>query len=295
MTESHVLASLAARLTRRDRALARAVWRYRVLTSHQIGEAFFDSGDAARKRLLSLAHMGILERFQPNLPVGTGTAPFHYVLGPQGAAILASEDGVELSQFGYRRDRALAIAYSSRLVHTVGVNGVATALAAFTRKVASAYLLSWWPEHRCVTVWGEIAKPDAYCRWSENDQTLDFFLEYDTGTEPLGRVAAKLDGYARLTETTGIVTPVLFLVATERREANLRQKLLRQPAHMFVPVATGCRSALAGLVDDGPAGELWLPTDATAPRQRLAALSLAWPDLGTRQPVANDPGEGGGA
>jgi hypothetical protein len=131
-----------------------------------------------------------------------------------------------------------------------------------------------------------------YCRWREDDLVLDFFLEYDTGTEPLGRVAAKLDDYARLTESTGIVTPVLFLVASERREANLRQRLLRQAAHMLVPTATGCRSQLT---EDGPAGAVWLPTDVASPRCRLATLSEAWPGLGQTHHSSPAEAEGEGA
>ncbi|NRQ38784.1 replication-relaxation family protein [Nonomuraea sp. NN258] len=284
--------TLAARLTSRDRSLLRAIWDFRVLTSHQIAEAYFDSSDAARKRLLTLAQIGALERFQPNLPVGAGTAPFHYVLGPNGATVLAAEDGIEPGQLGYRRDRVLAIAYSSRLAHTVGVNGVATSLIHAARRGPSGQLTAWWPEHRCTKVWGDTARPDAYGRWSDDDGMLDFFLEYDTGTEPLGRVAAKLDDYARLTEATGIVTPVLFLVATERREANLRERLLQQPAHMFVPVATACRSSLAGSPDGGLAGGLWLPTDSPAPRRRLGALAQTWPDIGpSHQPATDVPQE----
>lgn len=292
MIQPHVLTALAARLTSRDRVVLRTVWDFRVLTSHQVGEAFFDSSDAARKRLLALAQMNALERFQPNLPVGAGTAPFHYVLGPNGATVLATEDGVEPGKFGYRRDRAISIAYSSRLRHTVGVNGVATALMGTARRNAATELVSWWPEHRCTSVWGDVARPDAYGRWREDDLVLDFFLEYDTGTEPLGRVAAKLDDYARLTEATGIVTPVLFLVSGERRETNLRQRLLRQPAHMLVPTATGYLSGLTTSLEGDLAGELWLPTDATSARCRLAALSKAWPGLGTTHHSSPTEGEG---
>lgn len=290
MIESHILAILGTRLTDRDRIIARAVWKYRVLTSYQLAEAFFDSTDAARKRLLGLAHMGVLERFQPPLPMGAGTAPFHYVIGPNGAAVLASDEGVEPGNFGYRRERVLSIAHSQRLTHNVGVNGVATALIGFARRVREAELISWWPEHRCATVWGEIAKPDAYGRWYERDLAIDFFLEYDNGTEPLDRVIAKLNGYARLAESSGIVTPVLFLVPGERRETNLRQKLARHPAHQVVPIATGNRSVLAGQVDEGPAGALWMPIESAIERRRLAELALAWSNLGPmRQPVPNEP------
>lgn len=52
-----------------------------------------------------------------------GTAPYHYVIGETAAAVLASEDGVDLCDFSYRRDRVIGIAFSSSLAHTVGTNG----------------------------------------------------------------------------------------------------------------------------------------------------------------------------
>ncbi len=285
-----VLASLAVRLTPRDRKVLRAVWEHRVLTSPQITQLFFESDAATRKRLLILHHMGVLERFRPNRPIGSGAAPYHYVLGAAGAAVLASEEGIEFAALGYRRDRALGVAHNQRLTHTVGVNDFYADLTGFARRQENARLVTWWPEHRCTALWGEAARPDGYGRWSEDGHTLDFFLEFDTGTEPLARVAAKLGGYAALARSSTIVTPVLFFVHSGRREANLRTCLQAHKAIDFVPIATASRSSLAGSLDDGPAGELWLPLDTRTPRLRLSWLALHWPHLGRRD--ISEPPEG---
>lgn len=279
-----MLIELAVRLTDRDRQLIRLIHEFRVLTSPQVSEMFFDTDDAARRRLLTLTRMGILERFRPNLPPAMGTAPYHYVIGETAAAVLASEDGVDMANFGYRRDRVTGIAFSSQLAHTVGTNDIAASLYGYARRHPGAEVIIWWPEHRCTKEWAPTARPDAYARWSEDGHRIEFFLEYDTGTEPLDRVAHKLEGYAELTEATRIVTPVLFWVQGDRRETNLRKKLKQHPAHMFVPVATGHAAALDHLVNDGPAGALWLPTDTDGPRHRLAYLAQHWPGLGPQQP-----------
>ncbi|MEQ4720907.1 replication-relaxation family protein [Nonomuraea sp. B19D2] len=284
-----MLGELAIRLTQRDRTLIRLLHGFRVLTSPQVSEMFFDTDDAARRRLLALTRMGILERFRPNLPPAMGTAPYHYVIGETAAAVLASEDGVDLSDFGYHRDRVLSIVYSQRLAHTVGTNGIAASLYGFARRHPDAELTAWWPERRCSAEWGSMARPDAYGRWTEGPHSIEFFLEYDTGTEPLDRVAHKLDGYAKLTESSRIVTPVLFWVQGERREANLRKKLKHHPGNMFVPVATGHSATVDGTVDDGPAGARWLPTDVEGPRCRLAELAKHWPGLGPQ--AAPEPSE----
>ncbi|MEU7894204.1 replication-relaxation family protein [Nonomuraea sp. NPDC049152] len=270
-----VLTSLAVRLTPRDRRILRAIWTHRVLTSHHIQRLYFDTDAATRKRLLILTHMGVLERFRPNQPIGSGAAPYHYVLGAAGAAVLAAEDGVDYATFGYRRDRVLAIAHNQRLGHHVGVNTFFTDLAWHSRHSADAELLKWWPEHRCTAMWGESARPDGYGRWSENGLTLDFFLEYDNGTEPLDRVSAKLNGYAALALATTIVTPVLYSLHSNRRETNLRTRLRTDLA----PVATATRTA-----EDSPAGPIWLPLESTGPRLCLAELAHHWPHLGRTTP-----------
>jgi protein involved in plasmid replication-relaxation len=198
----------------------------------------------------------------------------------------------------WRQWHAFAIAFSSRLPHTVGANGIFTALAAAARTSGGqAALQCWWGERRCAATWGEHARPDGYGRWSEQPPgrppvAVDFFLEYDTGTEDLPRLIGKLAGYAALAARTGMTTPVLFWLPTARREAALRARLAGPPPHGTpgasaaqvpgVPVAT----AAPGTGADGPAGAAWLPAGRPGPRLRLAALAPP----GTAGPAAA-PGE----
>jgi Replication-relaxation/Helicase HerA, central domain len=51
------------------------------------------------------------------------------------------------------------------------------------------------PETRCTRHFGDHVRPDGYGRWTDNGTTVERFLEYDFGTEDLGRLAAKLTGY----------------------------------------------------------------------------------------------------
>jgi len=205
----------------------------------------------------------VLDRFRP-LRI-TGSAPFHYVLGPAGAAVLAAERGIDVRELGYRRDKTLAIAHNQRLAHIIGVNGFYAALAAAAhRSHGQAQLLEWWPERRCRGAWGDIVRPDGYGRWREHDREVDFFLEYDRGSEPLDRVAAKLDPYAELLDVTEVRTPTLFWMPTHRREAALRNLL----QSVSVPVAT----AYSTLGRD-PADAVWLAVGATDnARRRLASI-----------------------
>jgi hypothetical protein len=258
--------ALAARATPRDRWLLRMLAEHRVLTSIQIAQLAYGAPATARHRLIKLWRMRAIDRVQPF--TATGSAPMHYVLGDAGAALLAAEYGLTAAEAGYRRDLALAIFTSPQLAHTTGTNGVMTALAAAARTSRGCALATWWPERRCAQQWGDLARPDAYGRWHEDGRDVDFFLEYDTGTETVSRVAAKLNGYAALTDATGITTPVLFWFPSPAREDSVRAAL----AASTVPGATA--SPAAG---PGPAGQVWLPISHAETRLGLPDLALPSP------------------
>src|SRR5680860_1574702 len=130
---ANAFAQLAARLPDRDRRIIELLWEHRVLTTEHIRDLMFGHHGHVRRRLVTLHRLGVLDRFRPLQ--ATGSAPFPYVLGPSGAAVLAAERGIELRELGYRRDKPLAIAHNPRLGHIVGVNGFFAALAAVAHEV----------------------------------------------------------------------------------------------------------------------------------------------------------------
>ncbi|MCE7009919.1 replication-relaxation family protein [Kibdelosporangium philippinense] len=275
-------AVLAFRLTPRDRWIIRMLHEHRVLTSHQITALAFPSFRSGRMRLRELYQWSVVDRFQPYISVGT--APMHYVLAPAGAAVLAAEDGIDVKELGYRHDRALGVAHSLRLAHTVGVNEWFTALIERARHDQHATVPAWWSETRCAKHFGDLIKPDAYGRWRYGDHESEFFLEYDFGTETLSKLAGKLTGYAALAESTGITTPVLIWLPTSRREANARRLLYRLWHELDKPSTVPVATAAAELLDPqsshpSPADAVWLPLDSTGHtgRQQLHHLLRAWP------------------
>ncbi|GAA5121368.1 replication-relaxation family protein [Haloechinothrix salitolerans] len=238
-------AALARRLTARDMWLIRMLHEHRVLTSIQIAELAFPRLWAANKRLLRLYQWRVVDRFQPHALAGTGTAPMHYVLDVAGAHVLAHEGGISVAELGYRRDRAVGIAYSLTLAHAVTVNGFFTALAAASRQPEPAgTLTAWWSERRCARYYGGIARPDAYGRWRTSaGGELEFFLELDWGTEPPGDMTGKLTSYHRLAETTAITTPVLFVFPHRARETAARATLQRAHRTLATPAAVPVATA----------------------------------------------------
>ena len=213
-------------------------------------------------RLGELYALDIVDRFRPQI-WGSPT-PFHWVLGPLGAALVAAEAGVDLSDLSWRRTLAHDLAASQRLAHLVGLNGLFTGLLRSARTLLGCALTEWWSERRCAHEWGEVVRPDGYGIWTDNGTTLPFLYEHDNGTERLGRLAGKLEGYARLAAEAGHPNWVLFTFPGPRREAEARRAL----THPVVPVATTTRPP--GLVPDAA---VWLPTNHTAPRLCLAQLA----------------------
>jgi hypothetical protein len=269
-----LLTSVAGRITERDRYLCRVLAEHRVLTTHQIVDLAFNSLSAAEQRLITLYRLRLIDRFRPLRP--QGSAPFHYMLDELGAILVAAERGLDVAELGYRRDKTLAVAYSQRLAHLVGVNGFFTALVAAARRTTGrAELLRWWSERRCATTWGHIVRPDGYGRWSEGGHTIDFFLEYDRGTEPLTRLAAKLNNYADLAAATTITTTwTLFWLPTPSRETALRDLLTPTP----IPVATAHPAPGHNAADP-----IWLPTGHTT-RRHLATLNTTANDSKNIEP-----------
>jgi hypothetical protein len=259
------LAALTGRLTDRDRRLCQLLWEHRVLTTGQLTQLAFPSADAAEHRLIILHRLGLVDRFRPHHH--PGSAPYHYVLGPLGAALLAAQADQDPTASGYRRDRILGLAHSQRLAHLVGVNGLFCALAQHARHHPEVELERWWSEQRCTAHWGGLVRPDGYGRWREHHRRIEFFLEYDRSTEAPQRLAGKLTGYQQLAQASGIHTPVLLCLPSPAREATIRHAL----TGTSLPVATATPHP-----DHSPAGPLWLPLQASGPRSRLIDLPQAW-------------------
>ncbi|MEV5301133.1 replication-relaxation family protein [Amycolatopsis methanolica] len=281
-------AMLAWRLTPRDKWIIRMLWEHRVLTSHQVTALAFPSFRSGRMRLRELWTWGVVDRFQPFVTVGT--APMHYVLAPAGATVLAAEDDRDVKEMGYRHDRAFAVAHSLRLAHTVGVNEWFTALverARYREPGEDVALTAWWSETRCARHFGDLVRPDGYGRWQHGDRQIEWFLEYDFGTEALAKLAGKLSGYAALAQATGITTPLLVWLPTSKREAAARRVLARAWRELDEPYRVPVATAAAELLNPetphpSPADEVWLPLDHAADharRRKLSTLLDTWPHI----------------
>ncbi|MTE17040.1 replication-relaxation family protein [Nocardia aurantiaca] len=296
-------AALVGRLTGRDHWILRMLHEHRVLTTNQLAALAFPTAKVARRRMALLHRYQVVDRFRPLQ--ARGSAPSHWVLAPAGAAILAAEAAADVRALGYRSEHILTIAHSLHLTHTLGVNEWFTTLTTAHHTPggsgdAPGVLVAWWSQTRAARLWGDLARPDGYGRYTHTTDTgspprvLDFFLEYDLGTTSLRRVAAKLLGYAELARSTGIVTPVLVWVPTRARETHARHALHDTWRHLPDPDTVPVATAAAGLLDPtaarpSPADRVWLPLDRNvSERLHLHELTEVWPARTLPPPASDD-------
>ncbi|MEU5722761.1 replication-relaxation family protein [Micromonospora sp. NPDC047738] len=254
-------------LTARDHVLLGWLADHGVLTTPQIAHALFPSLDFAQRRLRRLGDVGVVDRFRP-LKTDGGSYPYHYVLDQLGAEIIAVHRDQPPPRPSQTKARRRRWTVARVLQHRIGVNQFFTDLAGYARTHPDHDLRRWWSESRCGDV-GVFAspgssielqtgpapiRPDGHGIWHAADLQVPFFLEYDTGSEPLTELVRKLDGYHRMVRYGGPRWPVLFWLHSADRAHHLHQRLAEQT--QWAPVATASRdhATRAGV---GPAGPLW--------------------------------------
>ena len=247
----HVL-RIQSVLTPRDHVLLGWLYDHGVLTTFQIAHALFPSLDFAQRRLGRLTTWGVVDRFRPFRPDG-GSFPYHYVIDQLGAEVVAAQRGDPPPRPDHAKRRRRRWTSSQHLAHRLGANGFFTDLAGYARTHPGHQLTRWWPDAACRRP-GAFARrddpptakalqanihPDGHGRWRHGPVVVPFFLEYDTGTEPLSTLLAKLIGYTSMASRGGPAWPVLFSLHSTVRERHLHADL--GEVRLLMPVATTAR------------------------------------------------------
>jgi len=292
-SEDAVVLAVSPHVTERDRWLVRLVAEHRVLTTDQLTALGFGNITTARHRLALLTGLKVLRRFRPHPE--TGSAPWHYLLGPVGAALLGAEDRDEKRWAPQvRADRQLALERSRLLAHMTGRNWFFIAL----HQDAGGDLREWLSEAGTATRYAtragltvremrRLANPDGAGTWAEDGREVSFLLEYDTGTENLTALSGKLKGYGDLSAALAgrdhDCPPLLFCFSSPRREQSARRALAATTDARALRIAT---TAIDPRVTS-PAGPVWLPLTGQSGGQvrliDLAALPDPWQEARDRQ------------
>jgi hypothetical protein len=271
-------------LTGRDLVLLGWLYDHGVLTTPQITTALFTSKSFCQRRLQRLLDLNLIARFRPQRPDG-GSFPYHYVLDQLGYIVVAGQRLDPMPRPGYARTRQAHLTSRANLWHLCGVNGFFADLAAYARTHPGASLDRWWPASRFqgqgaffqpgdgvdVALAGSKVRPDGHGIWTEHGRSVPFYLEHDTGTEPLHILISKAARYRALAIHTRRWWPVLFTLPTARREWNLQQRLAADYGYTDLPIATTSADhpATAGR---SPAEAVWWLHGRYGARQALAEL-----------------------
>ena len=274
MIRTDAVLAVLSRLTDRDRLLLDWLADHQVLTTPQIDHALFGSPRVTQRRLLTLHHAGLIDRFRPLRP-GGGSYPWHHVLGRVGADLIAATRDQPPPRPADTLRRARRIATSRTLDHLLGVNQFFTALAGHGRTHPGAALVRWWSAARCATP-GAFApglispvRPDGHGIYRDGDHQTAFYLEHDTGTETITTLIAKIATYDIHIARGGPAWPVLFWLPSAAREQHLHEQLdktLRYQGRRSSIIATGVPAHHGA---DDPSDAVWAPHPARSGRRRL--------------------------
>ncbi|GAA3943254.1 replication-relaxation family protein [Actinoplanes auranticolor] len=272
LSQTSSLLAIYPHITSRDRLLLQLLDDHRVLTTGQIHRMLFSARRTCQLRLAELAALGLLERFRFSRG-GGGSQPWHWTLGHHGHRFQAAAHQRPEPTARASNQTVQRLSANPHLAHLVLTNEFFVRLAGYARRHDDARLDRWWSEQVTTKQYRTITA-DGHGLWTANGVTVGFFLEADTGSEPLGRLVAKLDRYAKLIRRGGPRYPVLFWLGSQQREEHLHRLLHGQ--HTTVGVATAIHAS-------EPADAVWLARGATG-RVPLAGLPS---DHG--QPVADNP------
>jgi hypothetical protein len=237
---------LAAHLTGRDRQIALDCYEHSVLTTWQLRRLHFISiaEQTARRRLLLLYRLRVLDRFRPLTPRGQGSAPHYWVLDEAGAHIVAAAHGIGRSELRYQHAAALSIADSIKLAHHVEVNEFFCRLHADAH-AAGGRLAEWYGERTLHRHFHGRLAPDSYGVLRLPDEPpIHLLLELDRASEPSSRLREKAERYARALPRSSLAEhrPTVILAVPTAARAETATKAV---AHTGAPITVAVWSAAA--------------------------------------------------
>jgi hypothetical protein len=251
---SEEIVLLASHLTERDRRIAKDCFEFRVLTSSQITRLYFPSARTATARLDMLYRLRVLDRFRPSLPMGEGTAPYHWFLDEAGALIVADLLNRDRSELGWQHSVAASIATSQKLDHHVEVNEFFTRLSVEAQR-AGGSLSEWYGERTLHHMFAGTMIPDGYGVLSlPGRQELHIVVELDRASETSARLrkkAADYECHLPYSALGKIDVLVLLLVPSARRATTARLAVAKSAVPIIVAVWSKARtdSVLAIVLD----------------------------------------------
>lgn len=240
----------SAQLTERDLQIILAVYRYRLLSAHQIEALFFPSTSdtthsrrsACQRRLQLLYHHGFLDRLPQPVILGQGRAPFVYALDEAGANLVAGHLGIDRAEVGWKpKHNELGPQF---LDHTLAINDVRVIIQRLVEQ-GRLELTQWLDEVALKSAEMKEKVPylvegarierkyaDGYfiLKLSPTGQQAHFFLEVDQATMTNSRWQDKVKAYHEFRQSGRSKKHygtsnfrVLTVTTSDQRLANLKR------------------------------------------------------------------------
>lgn len=275
-TEPNVSHARARALDERDHHVLLSLLEHKLLSTDQIRSLFFRSLRRCQHRLRELRDLELIASFTPRRGFGEGRPPACWFLTRGGLEVVAAAKGVRASDLSWIPDESYRA--SRNLAHRLGVNAFFCVLAEVSRGDPGHCLHTWRPERWVRTPTVEV-KPDGFGRYLHPGGACEFYLEYDRGTEAIGALSRKLEGYRRLAsgwtrerELTGFPNLLVVVPEAEREHevaAAYRQAAASVHVASSFPLHVASEDRLSAL---GVLGQVWrhVPTGG----ERLSLIEL---------------------
>jgi hypothetical protein len=246
------LLAIYPHLTDRDLRLLGLLYDHQVLTTDQVTRLLFGNERTCQVRLGRLEALGLLTHFRFHR-LGGGSYGYRWLLDHDGQRFCAARAGEPEPAAKASAARVTSLSASPRLNHLLAVNEFFVRLANHARTHSHTRLDRWWSEKYTTKQFHKILlQPDGHGLWAEHERTVGFWLEVDTGSEPLTRVISKLDTYRKVANAGGPRYPVLFWLSSPAREEHLHRLLRMRDSGVVTATATA---------ESHPAEAVWLPSD----------------------------------
>jgi Replication-relaxation len=236
--------ALAAKLTDHDLDVLKHVSTLRFLTGSQLTRLCFAdttdpaaNGRAARRALLQLTRLGVLERLPRSVGgVRSGSAGYVYRLGNAGQRLAIMHGW----QPEWRRRRSL-VPGSLFLLHTLQVAELHTRLIESERSRRFELLElraepSCWRSYDGLGMQAFVLKPDSFVRLGVGPYEDSFFIEVDRGTEGSRAIDRQLGAYVTYHGSgveqaeRGVFPKTLWMTNTPERVTVIETSVQRLPS-----------------------------------------------------------------
>lgn len=256
--------TIARRLDLREREILMTLFDHEELLTYQIRVLFFSSLRRCQDVLKKLAHRGLVERDTPS-GFGMGRAHSLWTLTEEGVRVVAVLKRKPRSSIDWMPRKSFH-GNDRHLEHLLGVNRFFVSLAEASLSHPGHGLEKWVPSKQ-VESKNDWVTHDGFGRYHHEQGALDFYLEYDRGTEWHQQLVSKLRGYLlvaeRWTEEGAEHFPnVLGVVPDQKRERAFDKALAEAVRSLEIEERTAVNlpffiTSEELLAQDGVLGKVW--------------------------------------